>query len=154
MHKFCRLFTFLLLSGVYSLARSEHAAHHKHIHHESLHSSTKLGVEDANVLLPGGEPFQASSQKQFSWSDPDLVAHLWGGAEKVPQASTNIPDSISGYSHQQERSIEKRVYRQRMSGSPPCFLHFVKFQLHRHVLKCKLWKKSGSLLIPMKCRSS
>ncbi|KAH6724399.1 hypothetical protein BKA61DRAFT_566975 [Leptodontidium sp. MPI-SDFR-AT-0119] len=103
------LFILVLFCGVCSLVES------KHIHFEK-HASSRAHVNDDGGEKVDSTPtnddyLQENLQKQFSWSDPALVAHLWGGAEKVPKAPYNIPNSISGQSHRQERSLEKRAYK-------------------------------------------
>lgn len=99
----------VLLCSVYSLVESKHV----HLRKNAVSGAHGGDHKDETVdgISPNNEFLQESLQKQFSWSDPALVAHLWGGAERVPKAPYDVPNSISGQSHREERSLEKRVYR-------------------------------------------
>ncbi len=103
-------FTLFFLFGLCSLVKSDHS-HSKHDHHVIDHPTKVFGEGTGGLTSDDEELLQANLQSQFSWSDPALVAHLWGGAEKVPKLSRNMPSSIMGESHREERGLTKRAYK-------------------------------------------
>lgn len=109
MYSIWSLFSFLLLFCQNLLVGSEHL-HHEHNQPEEELPSKTFGAESVDELLQQNDPLQVNLQKHFSWTDPALVAHLWGGPEKVPRSHLlGIPNHITGQSHRKERSLNKRV---------------------------------------------
>jgi hypothetical protein len=87
------------------LIHGEHV-HHKHSHHRK---DPPTRIKQGNgPVSPFSEhtPPQSNLDKEFSWSNPALLAHLWGGAHNIPKDGYHEVNPVLG-----QRSLKKRAYK-------------------------------------------